>query len=373
MDSGTRTDVPKESSKVDEILQIAISDEEAQETILEKNAAKEQLFSIFSKREKRLISYAASFAAMFSGLSGFIYYPAMVPLAMDLSVSVQLINLTVTSYLIVAGIAPSFMGDIADQTGRRPVYIITFVLMIAANVGLALQKSYPALLVLRMLQSAGSSSTYSIAYGVIADIATVGERGSYVGIMIGSIYYSISRALGASLAVQSIEIYNLNYLGAGLQLGKLIDRNYKTMAKKHGHGVDLKRGDDISDFPIEKARLQWVYYLISISTGGTLGYGWSLCARTHIAVPLLMQFLTGLTMTSIFTICGTLLTDLNPQRSATAQAAYNLVRCIGAGGAVAALDAIENAIGLGWCFTIYSALLLGVIPLVFLFKAKGMK
>ena len=95
---------------------------------------------------------------MFSGLGCFIYNPAMVPLARDLSVSVQLINLTVTSYLIIAGIVPAFMGDIADQTGRRPVYIITFVLMIAANVRLALQKSYPALLVLRMLQSAGSSS-----------------------------------------------------------------------------------------------------------------------------------------------------------------------------------------------------------------------
>lgn len=158
IDSGTKLDAPSESSKADEILQVTTSDEEVQETILENDVTEELPLSIFSKRDKRLISYGASFAATFSGLSGFIYYPAMVPLARDLSVSVQLINWTVTSYLVIAGIAPAFMGDIADQTGRRPVYIITFVLMIAANVGLALQKSYLALLVLRMLQSARSSS-----------------------------------------------------------------------------------------------------------------------------------------------------------------------------------------------------------------------
>lgn len=116
-------------------------------------------FSTFSKTEKRWITFAASFAAMFSGLSSFIYYPAVVPLARDLGVSLQLINLTITSYLIVAGIAPAFMGDMADQTGRRPIYILTFSLYFGANIGLAVQKSYAALLVLRMVQSAGSSGS----------------------------------------------------------------------------------------------------------------------------------------------------------------------------------------------------------------------
>lgn len=49
------------------------------------------------------------------------------------------------------------MGDMADNSGRRPVYILMFTLMIAANVGIAVQKAYPALLVLRMVQSAGAS------------------------------------------------------------------------------------------------------------------------------------------------------------------------------------------------------------------------
>ncbi|OHW91787.1 major facilitator superfamily protein [Colletotrichum incanum] len=141
-------------------------------------------YSILTNREKRWISCVASFGAMFSTLSSYIYFPALVPMARDLDVSVALVNLTVTSYLIVAGIAPAFIGDLADQHGRRPAYILMFSLVVASNVGLALQTSYPALLVLRMVQSAGSSGSYGAAYGIVADITTVSERGSYVGSML---------------------------------------------------------------------------------------------------------------------------------------------------------------------------------------------
>lgn len=114
-------------------------------------------YSIFTSREKRWISSVASVGAMFSTLMSYIYFPAIVPMSKDLSVSVSLVNLTVTSYLIVAGIAPAFMGDLADQGGRRPAYILMFTLVLVSNIGLALQRSYAALFVLRMVQSAGSS------------------------------------------------------------------------------------------------------------------------------------------------------------------------------------------------------------------------
>lgn len=94
---------------------------------------------------------------MFSSLCSYIYYPAITAVAADLGVSVSLVNLTITSYLLVAAVAPAFMGDMADQSGRRPIYILMFTLLISANIGIALQKSYSALFVLRMLQSAGSS------------------------------------------------------------------------------------------------------------------------------------------------------------------------------------------------------------------------
>lgn len=147
-------------------------------------ASPQRPYTAFTKGQKRFISLVASFAAMFSTLMSYIYYPALVPMSRSLGVSVTLINLTVTSYLIVAAIAPAFMGDMADQAGRRPIYILMFTLLIAANIGMALQNSYAALFVLRMLQSAGSSGLTSVAYGVIADITVAGERGGFVGSML---------------------------------------------------------------------------------------------------------------------------------------------------------------------------------------------
>lgn len=53
---------------------------------------------------------------------------------------------------------------------------------IVGNVALALQYSYPALLVLRAIQSCGSSGTVALASAVAADIITSAERGTYMGL-----------------------------------------------------------------------------------------------------------------------------------------------------------------------------------------------
>lgn len=76
--------------------------------------------------------------------------------------------------------APVFIGDIADQSGRKPVYILIFLLMLAVNLGMANLTRWIVLLVLRMILSAGASGTVSVAYGVVADITTAGERGSFI-------------------------------------------------------------------------------------------------------------------------------------------------------------------------------------------------
>ena len=114
-------------------------------------------YTVFSKQQKRWIVFLIAFAGMFSPLSSFIYYPAINSLASSLHTSVEAINLTITSYMVVSGITPSILGGTADQIGRRPIYIFSFVVYFVANIGLSLQHSFPALLVLRMLQSVGSS------------------------------------------------------------------------------------------------------------------------------------------------------------------------------------------------------------------------
>lgn len=148
-------------------------------------------YSVFSKRKKNYIVFLASFAGFFSPLSAAIYFPALNPLAADLGVSNGLINLTITSYMIFQGLAPTFMGDLADASGRRPAYIIGFIIYIGACIGIALQNSFAALLVLRCIQSTGSSGTVALGNGVVADISTSSERGQYLGFAIGGMLVGV--------------------------------------------------------------------------------------------------------------------------------------------------------------------------------------
>jgi multidrug resistance protein len=91
------------------------------------------------------------------------------------------------------GLAPTFIGSISDKNGRRPAYMICFVIYRGANIGLTLQDSYPALVVLRFLQSSGSSGTVALGSAVVADIITRAQRGKYIG------YASMGVTLGPAL------------------------------------------------------------------------------------------------------------------------------------------------------------------------------
>jgi hypothetical protein len=133
-------------------------------------------YSIFTKKQKRFIVLMVSCAGFFSSISANIYFPALNALSRDLHVSQELINLTLTSYMIFQGLAPTLVGDLADMAGRRPAFILCFIIYIGANIGIALQDSYAALLILRSLQSTGSSGTIALGAAVVADIATSAER-----------------------------------------------------------------------------------------------------------------------------------------------------------------------------------------------------
>ncbi|PGH13677.1 hypothetical protein AJ79_03526 [Helicocarpus griseus UAMH5409] len=93
-------------------------------------------------------------------------------------------------------------GDLADTAGRRPAVLLCFAFYIAANIGLALQSNYAALIVLRCLQATGSSPTIALATGVVADITTTAQRGTYMGwAMAGSLLGpSIGPIVGGLLA-----------------------------------------------------------------------------------------------------------------------------------------------------------------------------
>ncbi|ERT01196.1 hypothetical protein HMPREF1624_02438 [Sporothrix schenckii ATCC 58251] len=138
-------------------------------------------YSVYSLWEKRWIVLAVSAAAFFSPVTAQIYLPALNLIAADFRITATQVNLTMTTYMILQGVTPMFVGGLADGAGRRPAYMVCFIVYILANVGLAVCKNYASLLVVRCIQSAGSSSTIALCQAVVADIVTSAERGQYIG------------------------------------------------------------------------------------------------------------------------------------------------------------------------------------------------
>ena len=154
--------------------------------------------------------------------------------------SIELVNLSVTAYLIFQGLAPSIWGPISDVKGRRIAYVGTFLVFLGSCIGLALTRNYATLIVLRCLQSTGSASTIAIGSGVVGDITTREDRGGYMAVFqagllapvaIGPI---IGGGLAASLGWRSIFWFLTTYCGVFLVF--LILLLPETLRHKVGNG-----------------------------------------------------------------------------------------------------------------------------------------
>ncbi|EXJ81370.1 hypothetical protein A1O3_07661 [Capronia epimyces CBS 606.96] len=471
-------------------------------------------YTAFSNRAKWFIVIMTSMASFFSPLSGQIYFPVLPILSDNYHLSSSLINISITTYMIFQGITPSFMGTFSDASGRRPGYILAFAIYTGANIGLALQNSYAALLVLRCLQSAGSSGTIAFGYGVIADVATTAERGKFFGPMaagvltapalgptIGglltqylgwrAVFWFLTIISGGFLTIYIIcmpethrkivddgsivphqrwrqslvqylaarrrlkkmsatdreeyrraqlelaerqqgsklrfpnplgsfvilthpdafclilytgvtmfsnlvamtttptvypKLYGMDELQVGLCFlplgvaatigalvnGRLLDWNYGRIARQLGLKIDRKRGDDLLQFPIERARLQCVFFSQALQVAVFLPYGWALEKHASLAVPLVLQFIMGFCLVVSSNSVSTLLSDIYPSKVSTASAASNLVRCLlGAVGA-AVVDNMLTSLGVGWSFVLVGLLLAAATGFLWVEMTWGM-
>ena len=211
------------------------------------------------------------------------------------------------------------------------------------------------------------------------------QKATFLILVVGGLQYTMYGCLAASLSSQMIEIYHLDYFTGGLlylpfgiggiiaaySTGKLLDHDYRIYARKHNLPETKSAAHDLYYFPLERARLRSIFVCLAVSSIATAGFGWSLHARSHIAIPLVIQFFSGSSQVAIFTVCTTLLTDLNPRKSATVQASYNLVRCALSAAGIGALQAIIDGVGVGWCFTIYASIGLLCIPLCLILRQQG--
>ncbi|KAH7109476.1 major facilitator superfamily domain-containing protein [Dendryphion nanum] len=138
-------------------------------------------YSIFGPAMKMWIIVLVSVSALISPFAATTYYPALNVLSEVLDITPTMVNVSITTYMIAQAIAPAIIGGMSDTSGRRLSFIVCFVIFIVANIGLALQTNYAALLILRMVQAVGCSAAIALSVAVVADLATSAERGKFMG------------------------------------------------------------------------------------------------------------------------------------------------------------------------------------------------
>ncbi|KAF1925372.1 MFS general substrate transporter [Didymella exigua CBS 183.55] len=138
-------------------------------------------YSVFSSRMKTWIIFLVSISALISPFGATTMLPALNVLTDVLDITPTKANISITTYMIAQGIAPAIIGAMSDTSGRRLSFIVCYVIYIVANIGLALQTNYVALLILRMVQAVGCSAAIALAFAIVSDISTSAERGKYMG------------------------------------------------------------------------------------------------------------------------------------------------------------------------------------------------
>ncbi|CUA67477.1 Quinidine resistance protein 1 [Saccharomyces cerevisiae S288c] [Rhizoctonia solani] len=485
----------------------------------------EKPFSIYTKQEKWYMAAMAALAGFYSPLASSVYFPAIPAMAIAFGKTIELINLTVTIYMVFQGISPMLWGGLADRFGRRPVYLTCLLLLLLSSTGLALvpTNAYWLLMVLRCFQAAGAASMIALGAGVISDIATPAERGGYMGLftlgpMLGpcvgpiiggllsgglgwrSMFWFQTIATGLMLVFMALTfpetlraivgdgsrppqkwnrtpipilgrktpkvttgddhsvltaprkganplnvfrlftqpdvllvlvcngiLYSLFYsvttttsplflsaypyltqstvglcfipYGVGgalgsVVIGRILDYDWRKMEQrvisgaapissrvedqenKAEKGVHTPAHDrdspkektttikpDKQDLPIEHTRLKRIPVLFVVVIGASIGYGWSVQQKAHIAVPLVLQFIVGLMGMSIMTVAQTIIVDMYPSQGSSITASNNFVRCLLGATCMAVQDFLINAINPGWTYVLLCGICMITVPL----------
>ncbi|KAK5678837.1 hypothetical protein LTS10_008492 [Elasticomyces elasticus] len=177
-------------------------------------------------------------------------------------------------------------------------------------------------------------------------------------------FYAISA--GASSAFGKLYGFDELYvslmflpLGAGsiismFTTGKLVDWH----AKRLNFPMVKNRQTDLSDFPIELARIQIALPLFVLAAVSQIGYGWMMDHKISLAGPVIMLLLFGYCLIGAIQTLNILIIDIYPGQPATATAANNVTRCLIGAAATAAILPMSEALGNGLAYTILSLLFL---------------
>ena len=128
------------------------------------------------------------------------------------------------------------------------------------------------------------------------------RRDNTIIIIACGILYVVYTCINTSLSVLFIQIYGLNQWQAGLIYlpfgiggtvstfisGPLLNKAYRNARTERGLSTDKAVGDDLDNFPVEKARLSIIWTPMLITTCSTVAFGWVLHYH-RVGIPLIFS------------------------------------------------------------------------------------
>ncbi|PYH95649.1 MFS general substrate transporter [Aspergillus ellipticus CBS 707.79] len=173
---------------------------------------------------------------------------------------------------------------------------------------------------------------------------------------------SLPSQLEAKYGYNSLQVglcyipYGVGSLTSRWTIGRFVDWNFRRHGRRQGFEVVRNRQVDLTDFPVERARLEITLPTVYLGCLFIIGYGWVMNYNISVAGPLVMLFFVAHTISGATSTLITLLIDCHVQRPATATASNTMFRCFLGAGAVAAAVPVIDAIGMGWTATLISVM-----------------
>ncbi|KAK5047715.1 hypothetical protein LTR84_006380 [Exophiala bonariae] len=160
-------------------------------------------------------------------------------------------------------------------------------------------------------------------------------------------------------------------IAAAFIRGRIIDSRFRHYANKLGLEVVRNRKMDLTDFPLEKARIEVVLPTLYLGSACIIAFGWTVQSETHLAGPLILLFFIGFCSSATNSTFQVLLVDIYPGRAGAVTAANNLLKCWLGAAAAALVIPMINAIGVGWTCTLFSVFFVAGSPLLWFIMKHG--
>lgn len=112
-----------------------------------------------------------------------ILVPAVPKLAVVLSSTAEVVQMTISVYILGLALAQLVTGPLSDRFGRRPVILCGFTLAACASLGAIAMATAPGLIAMRFLQAIGGATGVAIGRAIIRDMFGRERAASMIGLV----------------------------------------------------------------------------------------------------------------------------------------------------------------------------------------------